>query len=170
MPKTAGALAQLGQQKKAALGDFKLIASMWSPSPWLKRSSGRSVHRPARSAAARRTPWPFVWNAQFAGGVLDTSGSAARRIRRRRARRQRSDQRAHAVRAHAGRVRARLSASTSASKLYAISLQNELGFEEYYGSCAYPRASDYIAVLKAARAELDRYEDLRAIRILGPRT
>ena len=53
-------------------------------------------------------------------------------------------------------------------ELYAISIQNELNFEEYYHSCAYPLASGYAAALKAARAELDRYPDLRAIRIIGP--
>jgi O-glycosyl hydrolase len=167
MPKAAGALAQIGKQKKGALGDFKLIASMWSPAPWLKQSSGHSVHGQHDPLPRDGAPWPFVWNAQFAGGVLDTSNTPRAEF---------DDaalggsgptsaltQYARTLAAYARGFQQRFGV-----KLYAVSLQNELGFEEFYGSCAYPRASDYIAVLKAARAELDRYDDLRAIRILGP--
>src|SRR6185369_12833766 len=51
---------------------------------------------------------------------------------------------------------------------YSISIQNELTFEEFYNSATYPLASQYIAALRAVRAELDRYPDLASIRIMGP--
>src|SRR5690606_32297303 len=51
---------------------------------------------------------------------------------------------------------------------YAISIQNELNFEQYYNSMTYPRSSQYIAAIKAIRAEFDRYEDLKNIRLMGP--
>jgi O-glycosyl hydrolase len=167
MPKNAGLLAQIGMQKKAALGDFKLIASMWSPAPWLKRTSGHSVHGEHDPLPRDGTAWPFVWNGQFAGGVLDTSGTPRAELDDRAAGgngpTSALTQYARTLAAYVRGFQQRFGV-----KLYAISLQNELGFEEFYGSCAYPRASDYIAVLKAARAELDRHDDLRAIRILGP--
>ncbi len=58
--------------------------------------------------------------------------------------------------------------NTYGVSFYAISLQNELDFEEFYNSCLYPLSSNYTAALKAVRAELDQYPDLAGIKIMGP--
>jgi hypothetical protein len=113
------------------------------------------------------TPWPFIWNSNFAGGVMDTSGIA----------RPEFDDRAlggsgptSALTQMARGLAAYLRGFQRkfGVTLYAVSIQNELNFEQFYNSCAYPRASDYIAALKAARKELDKYPDLKKIRLIGP--
>src|SRR4030095_4294010 len=113
------------------------------------------------------TPWPFIWGGNFSGGKLDTSGtpraefddsslggtgptSALVQFARALAAYLRGFQQAYGV------------------ELYAISIQNELNFETFYNSCTYALSSEYIAALKAARSELDKYDDLRSIRIMGP--
>ena len=53
-------------------------------------------------------------------------------------------------------------------RFYAISVQNEVNFEEFYNSCTYPLSSQYIAALKRLRAELDKYPDLAGIKLEGP--
>jgi len=53
-------------------------------------------------------------------------------------------------------------------KFYAISIQNELNYEEFYNSCQYPSSSNYIATLEAVRTELNNYPDLAGIQIEGP--
>jgi len=53
-------------------------------------------------------------------------------------------------------------------RFYAISIQNEVNFEEFYNSCTYPLSAAYIAALKAVRAELDQHPDLAPIKIMGP--
>jgi O-glycosyl hydrolase len=53
-------------------------------------------------------------------------------------------------------------------KFYAISIQNELDFEEFYNSMLYPTTASYLTALKAVRAEFDAQPDLKDIRILGP--
>jgi O-glycosyl hydrolase len=166
--KTAGELAKLGLSKKAELGDFKLVGSVWSPAPWLKLASGNRISESAGVQYPRvGTPWPFIWAGNFAGGRFDASGvarpefddsglggqgptSALVQFARGLAAEVRGFQRTYQV------------------PFYAISLQNELNFETYYNSCAYPRASDYVAVLKVVRREFDKYEDLRGISIMGP--
>jgi O-glycosyl hydrolase len=166
-PKTAGQLAQLGTKKKAALGDFKVIGSLWSPAPWLKVSSGNRIGGQSDPMPRNGTPWPFIWHGDFSGGKLDTSGTARAEF---------DDtslggtgptsaltQFARGVAAYARGFQHKFGV-----KLHAISLQNELNFEEFYKSCTYPTSAGYIAMLKAARHELDRYEDLRGIRIMGP--
>jgi O-glycosyl hydrolase len=167
VPRTAGLLAQQGVAKKAELGDFKLIASMWSPPPWLKLSSGNTISGQSGIFPVNGTPWPFIWGGNFSGGKLDTSGtaraefddsslggtgptSALVQFARALAAYLRGFQQAYGV------------------ELYAISIQNELNFETFYNSCTYALSSEYIAALKAARTELDKYDDLRAIRIMGP--
>jgi hypothetical protein len=47
-------------------------------------------------------------------------------------------------------------------------MQNEVNFEEFYNSCTYPLSSQYIKALKATRAELDKYNDLKDIKLMGP--
>ncbi len=159
----AGGLAQLGASKKSALGDFKLIGSLWSPSPWLKVTSGSTYGASSTGMPTQGTPWPFIWGGNFAGGMLDVSGeklaafddgtgptSALTQFARTLAASLRGFQNAYGV------------------KFYAVSLQNELNFEEYYNSATYPQAPAYLAALKAARAELDRYPDLASVRLMGP--
>jgi O-glycosyl hydrolase len=166
--KSAGHLAKLGEAKKAELGDFKLVGSLWSPAPWLKVSSGKSIQSQRGPSFPRPgTPWPFIWAGNFSGGRFDTSGtpraefddsalggqgptSALVQLARGAAAELRGLQRTYQVR------------------FYAISLQNELNFEEFYNSCSYPRAEDYVAALKEIRHELDRYPDLKDILIMGP--
>ncbi len=166
-PKTAGLLAQLGDSDKAKLGDFKLFASMWSPAPWLKLSSGHIIGGQSDPAPKNGTAWPFIWGGNFSGGVLDTSGtpraafddsslggtgptSALTQFARGLAAYLRGFQQKFGV------------------KLYAVSIQNELNFETFYNSCSYPNSTGYIKALLAARAELDKYPDLKSIRIMGP--
>jgi O-glycosyl hydrolase len=163
LPRVAGALAQLGQAKASQLGGFKLIGSLWSPAPWLKIASGNRCPDYGWPLPVGGTPWPFIWYDNFAGGRLDTSGtpraefddgtgptSALTQFARCTAAYLRGFQQIHKVR------------------FYAISLQNELNFEEFYNSCTYPLSAGYLAALKALRTELDRYPDLAEIRIMGP--
>lgn len=164
---TQGAMAQQGLARKSALGDFKLYGSLWSPAPWLKISSGRQYGGGAPPYPAAGTPWPFVWGGNFAGGRLDTSDTPLAVFD-------------DSARGGAGPTSAltqfarglaaylRGFQNTYGVKFFAISIQNEVNFEEFYNSCAYPLSSQYLAALKAARAELDRYADLRDIQIAGP--
>jgi len=46
-------------------------------------------------------------------------------------------------------------------KFYALSIQNELDFEEFYNSMLYPKAASYLTALKAVRAEFDAQPDLK---------
>lgn len=167
VPKTAGQLAQLGNSKKAELGDFKLFASMWSPAPWLKISSGNTISGQSDPLPKNGTAWPFVWGGNFSGGYLDTSGTPRAEF----------DDSAvggsgptSALTQFARGLAAYLRGfqQTFGVTLYAVSIQNELNFETFYNSCSYPLSSGYIAALKAARAELDKYGDLKGIRIMGP--
>ena len=166
--KVAGTLAALGQTKAARLGDFKLVGSLWSPAPWVKVQSGNLCPNLGGSPMpVAGTPWPFIWGGNFAGGKLDTSDtplsifddsaqggsgptSALTQFARCTAAYLRGFQQTYHVR------------------FYAVSIQNELNFEEFYNSCTYPLSSGYIAALKAVRTELDKYPDLAPIRLMGP--
>ncbi|MBE7212627.1 MAG: hypothetical protein INR65_16535, partial [Gluconacetobacter diazotrophicus] len=164
---TAGVVAQAGQARRARLGDFKLFGSLWSPAPWVKVSSGNTISGYGWPLPADGTAWPFVWAGNFAGGRLDTSDvplpafddsklggtgptSALTQFARCTAAYLRGFQNRYGV------------------KFYAVSVQNELNFEEFYNSCTYPLSSQYLAALKRLRAELDKYPDLAGIRIEGP--
>jgi O-glycosyl hydrolase len=167
MPRVAGKLAQLGATGSAP-GAFKLIGSLWSPAPWVKLSSGNTMgQQPFPNGPAASAPFPFIWLGNFAGGKLDVSGtpladfndssqggtgptSALTQFARCTAAYLRGFQRTYQV------------------QFYAVCIQNELNFEEFYNSCTYPLSSQYIAALKAVRAELDKYSDLAPIRIMGP--
>ncbi len=165
--KTAGTVAQLGQAKRPALGDFKLFGSLWSPAPWVKVSSGNTISGQSGVLPANGTAWPFIWAGNFAGGKLDVSDtllpvfddssqggtgptSALTQFARCTVAYLRGFQNHYGV------------------KFYAVSVQNELNFEEFYNSATYPLSSQYIAALKRLRAELDKYPDLAAIQIEGP--
>ncbi len=78
--KTAAGLVQQAMAKMDQLGDFKLYASIWSPPPWLKVSSGNAIQNMSGSLPVNGTPWPFIWGGNYAGGKLDTSGHAARGV------------------------------------------------------------------------------------------
>jgi O-glycosyl hydrolase len=167
MPAVAGPLAQLGDARRAQLGDFKLFGSHWSPAPWVKVSSGNSISGQSGNLPVNGTPWPFIWGGNFSGGKLDTSGtplavfddssvggsgptSALTQFVRCTAAYLRGFENAYHV------------------HFYSISIQNELNFEEFYNSCTYPLSSGYITALKAVRAELDKYPDLAGIKLMGP--
>jgi O-glycosyl hydrolase len=166
-PRVAGTLAKLGASKADRLGGFRLIGSHWSPMPWVKVSSGNSISGQSGILPVNGTPWPFIWGGNFAGGKLDVSGlpraefddsslggagptSALTQFARCTAAYLRGFQNAYHVR------------------FDAVSIQNELNFEEFYNSCTYPLSSNYLVALKAVRAELDKYPDLAPIRLMGP--
>lgn len=152
-----------GLAKRSELGDFKLIGSMWSPLPWVKVTSDNNYNQNWWPGPVQDTPWPFIWGGNFAGGRLDVSGtplevfhdgegptSSLTQFARSTAAYIRGFQNYHQVR------------------FYAISIQNELNFEQFYNSATYPLSSQYITAIKTIRAEFDKYEDLKDIRIMGP--
>jgi O-glycosyl hydrolase len=166
-PATPGAVARAGAMRRLQLGDFKLFGSLWSPAPWVKLSSGNTYGGSSYGLPANGTPWPFIWLGNYAGGKLDVYGtplndfddsslggagptSALTQFARCTAAYVRGFQRAYLV------------------QFYALSIQNELNFEEFYNSCTYPLSSQYIAALKAVRAEFDKYPDLAPIKLMGP--
>src|SRR5262249_28076255 len=150
-----------------SLGDFKLFASLWSPMPWVKIADGHTYQSGGANLPANGAPFPFIWLGNFAGGSLDTSGtpptefddsplggtgptSALTQFARCMAAWLRGFQNTYGIPVHA------------------ISIQNELDFDEFYNSCYYPLATNYIAALTAVRAELNKYPDLANIKIMGP--
>ncbi len=149
------------------LGDFKLIGSIWSPLPWLKLSSGNRYNQNWWPGPIANTAWPFVWGGNFAGGRLDVSNTPLAVF---------NDQSLGGNGPTSSLTQfARSTAAYIAGyqrfhgmKFYAISIQNELNFEEYYSSMTYPLSSQYIAALKAIRNEFDKYPELKSIRIMGP--
>lgn len=158
-PKTQGAMAQAGLARRAALGDFKLYGSLWSPPPWVKISSGHSISGQSGILPVNGTPWPFIWGGNFAGGRLDVSGTPLAALGNTSALTQFARSLAAWLRGFQDKF---------GVQFWGISIQNEVNFEEFYNSCSYPLSSQYLAALKAARAELDKYPDLAPIRILGP--
>ena len=157
------ALYQAGLQRAKNPGDVKLIGSLWSPPPWVKIASGNKIANMSGPKPLNGTPWPFIWGGNFSGGRLDVSGepltvfddgtgptSALQQFARCEAAYIKGLQDRHGI------------------KFYAISVQNELGFEEFYSSCVYPKAEDFLAALKALRAEFDKYPDLADVRLIGP--
>jgi hypothetical protein len=166
-PQVAGVTAQTGQSLITRLGDFKLFGSHWSPMPWVKIVDGNTYTAGGSDLPADGTPFPFIWLGNYSGGMLDTSGtprpefddsslggtgptSALTQFARCTAAYLRGFQNAYGV------------------SFYAISIQNELDFDEFYNSCFYPLAGGYLAAIKAVRAQLDQYPDLAGIKIMGP--
>lgn len=160
---TFGLVAQLGKAKTAQLGGFKLYGSMWSPAPWVKVSSGNTYGGSAWPLPSAGVSWPFIWGGNYAGGMLDVSGTLFPEFNDGVANTSALTQWSRGLAAFLRGFQ-----NTYGVSFYAISIQNELNFEEFYNSATYPQASRYIVALKAARAELDKYPDLRGIRILGP--
>ena len=166
--KGSGLAAQIGTAQAAQLGDFKLYGSMWSPAPWVKISSGNTIKDSTGGVHPKLgTPWPFIWNGSFAGGKLDVSSKPMAEFDDRTAG---GNGPTSALTQYARCTAAYLRGfqNTYKVRFYGISIQNEVNFEEFYHSCTYPLSSDYIVALKAVRAELDKYPDLKSIQILGP--
>ncbi|PHN08636.1 T9SS type A sorting domain-containing protein [Flavilitoribacter nigricans] len=152
-----------GLAKKEELGDFKLIGSMWSPLPWVKVASGNSWNQSWWPGPAQGTPWPFIWGGNYAGGRLDVSNTPLEVFNDGTGPTSSLEQFARSTAAYIRGFQ-----NFYGARFYAISIQNELNFEQYYNSATYPLSSQYIAAIKAVRAEFDQYEDLRDIRIMGP--
>ncbi|MEP7196585.1 MAG: hypothetical protein ABI851_08695 [Saprospiraceae bacterium] len=154
-------------KKKKELGDVKFYGSIWSPLPWLKVSSGNTYNQNWWPGPVAGSKWPFVWGGNFAGGRLDVSGTKYQQF---------NDSNIGGT----GNTDALTQFARSSAayilgyqryynfKFYAISIQNELNFEEYYSSMTYPLSSQYIAALKAIRNEFNKYPELKDIRIAGP--
>ncbi len=166
-PPAAKAVAQAGAMRRLQLGDFKLFGSLWSPAPWLKVSSGNTYSGASYGMPAQGTPWPFIWLGNFAGGKLDVSGVPLAEF----------DDSAlggtgltSALTQFARCTAAYVSGFQRAcqAQFYALSIQNELNFEEFYHSCTYPLSAQYVAALKAVRAEFDKHPDLASIKLMGP--
>jgi O-glycosyl hydrolase len=166
-PQVAGQAAQAGKSLINNLGDFKLFGSLWSPPPWLKLADGNTYSGALSGATVSSVPFPFIWLGNYSGGVLDTSGTVRPEF---------DDSSLGGTGPTSALTQfARCTAAylrgfqnTYGVPLYAISLQNELDFDEWYSSCYYPSAAGYVAAIEAVRAELDRYPDLSGIKIMGP--
>ncbi|TAF79079.1 MAG: hypothetical protein EAZ51_08350, partial [Sphingobacteriales bacterium] len=162
-PNAAGIMSALGDTKKIALGDFKITGSIWSPMPWIKIASGNTYQNSSGILPANNTPFPFIWGGNFVGGKIDVSNiplpvffdgvqntSALTQF----------------ARATAAFIRGFQNINNV--KMYSFSIQNELNFETFYNSSFYPLSSQYITALIAVRKELDKYDDLKDIKIMGP--
>ena len=158
-----GLVAQMGASKAGALGGFELYASMWSPAPWVKVTSGNTYGGGASPLPPAGVAWPFIWGGNFAGGKLDTSGTPLTQFDDGTGPTSALTQFARGLAAFLHGFQKTFNVS-----FHAISIQNELNFEEFYNSATYPLAAGYVTALKAARAELDKYPDLAPISIIGP--
>ena len=166
-PQVAGVAAQTGQSRISSLGDFKLFGSLWSPAPWLKLVDGNLYGGGGPDLPGTNTPFPFIWLGNFSGGILDTSGTV---------RPQFDDSALGGTGPTSALTQfARCTAAylrgfqiTYGVPFYAISIQNELDFDEFYDSCFYPQTNGYLAAIEAVRAELNLHPDLAGIKIMGP--
>ena len=158
-----GSLAQIGNSRRAQLGDFKLVGSLWSPVPWVKVSSGNTNGGGSWPLPVAGAPYPFIWGGNFAGGKLDVSNNLLPIFNDGT---QNTSSLAQFARSTASYILGYQRAFNV--HFYAISIQNELNFEEFYNSMTYPHSAEYITALKAVRAEFNRSDELRDIRIMGP--
>lgn len=156
-----------GISQKSQLGDFKLIGSFWSPVPWVKVLSGNTYTQNWWPGPVSGTPWPFIWGGNFAGGRLDVSGNPVSVF---------NDLALGGTGPTSSLTQFARSCAAYVlgyqrhfnTRFYAISIQNELNFEQFYNSATYPLASQYILALKAIRTEFDKYPELADVRIMGP--
>ena len=133
----------------------------------MKISSGNTISGQSGILPVNGTAWPFIWGGNFAGGKLDTSGIPLPEF---------DDSSlggtgpTSALTQFARGMTAFLRGfqQTDQVRFYAISIQNELNFEEFYNSCTYPLSAGYIIALKVIRTELNKYPDLADIKIMGP--
>jgi len=158
-----GAMAKAGAARKSQLGDFKLYGSIWSPAPWVKIANGQKWGEHQGVMPATGTPYPFIWGGNFAGGKVDTSGTPLDVFNDGTGPTSALTQFARCTAAYIKGFQDKYGV-----KFYAISIQNELNFPEFYNSCVYATAPEYIASLKAVRAEFDAEPDLKDILIIGP--
>jgi len=158
-----GAMAQAGLARKEKLGDFKLYGSVWSPAPWVKIANGQKWGNHQGIMPATGTPFPFIWGGNFAGGKVDTSDTPLSVFDDGTGPTSALTQFARCTAAYIKGFQDKFGV-----KFYAISIQNELNFPEFYNSCVYANAPEYIAALKAVRREFDRQPDLKDILIAGP--
>ncbi len=158
-----GAMARAGFARKAQLGDFKLYGSIWSPAPWVKIANGQKSGDHQGIMPATGTPYPFVWGGNFAGGKVDTSGTPIAAFNDGTGPTSALTQFARGTAAYLKGFQDKYGVP-----FYAISIQNEVNFPEFYNSCVYQTAPEYIAALKAVRKELDAQPDLKNILIIGP--
>ncbi len=163
---TNGAI-KAGLDRMEQLGDFKLIGSLWSPAPWLKVSSGNTYGQNWWPGPVQGVAWPFIWGGNFAGGKLDVSGTPLE-VFNDTALGGSGPTSALTQFARSTAAYVRGFQNTYKAQFYAISIQNELNFEEFYNSTTYPLSSQYIAALKVVREEFDKYPDLENIRLMGP--
>jgi len=158
-----GAMARAGLARKDQLGDFKLYGSMWSPAPWVKIANGQKWGNHTGVMPATGTPYPFIWGGNFAGGKLDTSDTPLAAFDDGTGPTSALTQFARCTAAFVKGFQDKFGV-----RYYAISIQNELNFPEFYNSCVYQTSGEYIAALKAVRKEFDRHPDLKDIQIIGP--
>jgi O-glycosyl hydrolase len=158
-----GAMAKAGLARKGQLGDFKLYGSVWSPAPWVKVANGQKwgIHQGVMPATG--TPYPFIWGGNFAGGKVDTSGTPIAAFDDGTGPTSALTQFARCTAAYLKGFQDKYGV-----RFYAISIQNEINFPEFYNSCVYATAPEYIAALRAVRKELDAQPDLKDILIIGP--
>jgi len=158
-----GAMARAGLARKAQLGDFKLYGSMWSPAPWLKVANGEKWGTQTGIMPATGTPYPFIWGGNFAGGKVDTSGQPLAVFDDGTGPTSALTQFARSIAAFVKGFQDKFGVN-----FYAISIQNELNFPEFYNSCVYQTSAEYIAALKAVRKEFDQHPELKNIQLIGP--
>ena len=163
LPRVGGVAAQAGQSRKSQLGDFKLIGSIWSPPPWVKISSGNTYGGASWPLPVGGTRYPFIWADNFVGGKLDISNTPLSVFHDGT---QNTSSLTQFARATASYILGYQRAFNV--RFYAISIQNELNFETFYNSMTYPQSPEYITALKTIRAEFNKYDELRTIKIMGP--
>jgi O-glycosyl hydrolase len=158
-----GELAQAGMKRKERLGDFKLYGSIWSPAPWVKIADGNTWAGGQFPMPPKGTNYPFIWGGNFSGGQVDVSDTPLDVFNDGIGPTSALTQFARCTAAYIKGFQDHFGV-----RFYAISIQNELNFPEFYNSCTYRTSAQYITALKRIRAELDKYADLKAIQIIGP--
>jgi O-glycosyl hydrolase len=158
-----GSMAKAGLARKDQNGDFKLYGSMWSPAPWVKVANGQKWTTHSGIYPANDTPYPFIWNGCFAGGKVDTSDKPLEVFNDGTGPTSALTQMARGTAAYIKGFQDKFGV-----KFYAISIQNEVNFPEFYNSAVYSTSDEYIAALKAVRKEFDKYPDLKDVQIIGP--
>jgi hypothetical protein len=158
-----GELAKAGIARKEQLGDFKLYGSIWSPAPWVKIADGNVWAGGKFPMPAKGTKYPFIWNGNFSGGQVDVSDQPLDIFNDGTGPTSALTQFARCTAAYIKGFQDRFGV-----QFYAISIQNEVNFPEFYSSCTYRTSAQYITAVKRIRAELDKYPDLKSIQIIGP--
>ncbi len=157
---TAWASALLAQKGGE---DLVLVGSLWSPVPWVKRTSGYRYGNSDYPMPKKGAPWPFIWGGNFAGGVLDTSNEPLALFND-------GDRDTSALEQFARSTASYILGwqRTFNLKLDYFSIQNEPNFEVFYNSCLYPSGEGYRPALEAIRAAFDAHPELRHIQLVGP--